>query len=133
MPSSADRSVAARLLAARRALRGSPHDSASLDHFVQVLCRLDAERHGFAFDDVRAIESAWTGEDASWWAGGFIARLHSNQRVYVTGHAGATYWSDDAVVTAEPLKPGHDAIRQAGERWEEETARRLNELLVRAV
>jgi citrate lyase beta subunit len=132
MPSSADRSVAARLLAARRALRGSPHDSASLDHFVQVLCRIDAGRHGFAFDDLRAIESGWTGDDASRWSGGLIARLHSNQRVYVTGHAGDTHWAEDASVTAEPLDPGHDALRQDGERWDEEIARRLNELLARA-
>lgn len=40
------------LLAARRSLRGADGDGTYLDHFVQVLCRLDAARHGFRADDL---------------------------------------------------------------------------------
>ena len=56
-----------KLLAARRSLRGTEWDGASLDHFVQVLCRLDADRHGFAVNDLQAFEAAWVGEAGETW------------------------------------------------------------------
>ena len=56
-----DETVTGKLLAARRALRGTEWDGSDLDHFVQVLCRLDAGRHGFGVFDLLAVEAAWIG------------------------------------------------------------------------
>jgi hypothetical protein len=82
-------SVAGKLLAARRALRGTEWDGSDLDHFVQVLCRLDADRHGFSAIDLLAVEAAWIGAAGETWSGGLVARLKDGRRVHVDGRAGA--------------------------------------------
>lgn len=133
-----DEIVAGKLLAARRALRGTEWDGSDLDHFVQVLCRLHAERHGFGAIDLLAVEAAWIGAAGETWSGGFVARLKDGRRVHVDGCAGQSHWSEeDSDIQASLLKDG-EQHRELGARdgwqghaWDDAVARRLNELLDR--
>jgi hypothetical protein len=128
--------TAAALLAARRSLRGSDADDACLDHFVQVLCRLDARRHGFGADDLAAVEAAWVSVGESW-SGGLVARLKDGRRIHVDGRAGRSHWSDDSDIEAGVLDAGHSLPELASRHgwqnhaWDERTARALNALLGR--
>ena len=129
--------LAAQLLAARRSLRGSDLDSADLDHFVQVLCRIEVDRHGFAAADLIAIERAWVGAAGEAWSGGFVARLKDGRRVHADGRAGPANWSEDSDVDAGVLDPG-EALPELGPRhgwqghvWDDGVARTLNEFLAR--
>src|SRR5689334_6748420 len=131
--------VAARLLAARRALRGTDWDGSDLDHFVQVLCRLDGDRHGFDALDLLAVEAAWLGPAGETWSGGFVARLKDGKRVHVDGRAGGSHWSEgDSDIEAGLLESRQLLPELAarhgwqGHAWDDEMARRLNELLDRA-
>jgi hypothetical protein len=125
------------LLAARRSLRGTQWDGVCLDHFVQLLCRLDAERHGFAVDDLQAIETAWVGEAGEAWSGGFVARLKDGRRAHADGRAGRSHWAEDGDVDAGLLDAGdqHPELSARhgwqGHAWDENVARTLNELLSR--
>jgi hypothetical protein len=130
--------IAARLLAARRALRGTQWDGSDLDHFVQVLCRLDGGRHGFDALDLLAVEAAWLGAPGETWSGGLVARLRDGKRVHVDGCAGSTHWSeDDSDIDAGPLDASQLLPELCarhgwqGHAWDDEMARRLNELLDR--
>lgn len=128
-----DESVAGKLLAARRALRGTEWDGIDLDHFVQVLCRLDADRHGFGAIDLLAVEAAWIGASGETWSGGFVARLKDGKRAHAEGRTGDSHWSeDDSEIEAGLLDGGeqHPGARQ-GHAWDDAMARRLNELLDR--
>ena len=69
-------------------------DGSDLDHFVQVLCRLDADRHGFGALDLLAVEGAWVGAAGETWSGGFVARLKDGKRAHVDGRAGRSQWSE---------------------------------------
>jgi len=128
---------AALLLAARRSLRGTDEDGACLDHFVQMLCRLDAARHGCAADDLAAIEAAWIGDAGTGWSGGFVARLKDGRRLHVDGHAGASHWAEDSDIEAGVLDAGQTLPELAarhgwqGHAWDEPAARTLNALLAR--
>ena len=129
--------VVGELLALRRSLRGTKWDSIHLDHFVQVLCRLDDDRHGFTLDDLHAIENAWVGEPGETWSGGFVVRLKDGSRAHVDGRAGQSHWSDDSDIEACLLGTG-ERQPELGSRygwqthvWNEELARTLNEFLVR--
>ena len=123
-----------KLLAVRRSLRGTEWDGAYLDHFVEVMSRLDARRHGFGAADLGAIEAAWAETDKTAWTGGFLAKLQDGRLGHVEGDAGAALWSKDAYIEAV-LFDGQ------GERTEspctqehardEDLARRLNEFLRR--
>ena len=132
-----DEIVAGKLLAARRALRGTEWDGADLDHFVQMLCRLDADRHGFGAIDLLAIEGAWIGAAGEAWSGGFVARLKDGRRIHVDGRAGRSHWSEDCDIEAGLLdgKEQHPELGARhgwqGHAWDNTTARRLNELLDR--
>ena len=133
-----DKTVAGRLLAARRALRGTEWDGADLDHFVQVLCRLDADRHGFGAIDMLAVEAAWRGAAGETWSGGFVARLKDGKRAHVDGRAGQPPWSDEASDIAAGLLEDGERHPELGGRhgwqghaWDDAMARRLNELLDR--
>jgi hypothetical protein len=127
----------AALLAARRAVRGSAGDDASLDHFVQVLCRLDAGRHGFGADDLAAVEAAWVIETDESWSGGLVARLKDGRRIHADGRAGASHWSEDADIEAGVLDGGQSLPELAARHgwqdhaWDERIARALNALLDR--
>jgi hypothetical protein len=122
--------VAGKLLAARRALRCTQWDGGDLDHFVQVLCRLDSDRHGFGALDLVAVEAAWCGADGEGWSGGLIARLKDGRRAHVDGRTGSAHWSEeDSDIRAGLLAAGQrDPEPDA---WDDETARRLNQLLDR--
>ena len=133
-----DETVAGRLLTARRALRGTEWDGADLDHFVQVLCRLDIDRHGFGATDLLAVEGAWIGAAGETWSGGFVARLKDGKRAHVDGHAGHSHWSDeDSDIKAGLLEGGEQHPELGGRHgwqghaWDNVMARRLNELLDR--
>ncbi len=129
--------VAAKLLAARRALRSTEWDGTDLDHFVQVLCRLDGDRHGFGALDLAAVEAAWRIADGESWSGGVIARLKDGRRTQVDGRAGNSHWSEDdsdihaGLLEAGQLHPEFDAHGRQTHAWDEEMARRLNQLLDR--
>jgi hypothetical protein len=133
-----DESVAGKLLAARRALRGTEWDGSDLDHFVQVLCRLDADRHGFGAIDLLAVEAAWIGAAGETWSGGLVARLKDGRRVHVDGRAGRSHWSEeDCDIQAGPLEDG-EQHPELGARhgwrdhaWDDAMVRRLNALLDR--
>jgi hypothetical protein len=127
--------MAEKLLAARRSLRGTEWDGAYLDHFVQILCRLDAGRHGFAVDDLAAIEGAWADADEAAWSGGFVARLKDGRRAHVDGRTGRPHWAEDSDIEAGPLE-GAQLHPELGARhgwqdhdWDEGLTRRLNEFL----
>jgi len=128
---------AAVLLAARRALRDTDEDDAYLDHFVQVLCRLDAERHGFDADDLAVVEAAWVGASGESWAGGFVARLKDGRRIHADGRAGRSHWSEDSGIEADFLHAGLHLPELAARHgwhdhaWDERAARSLNALLYR--
>jgi hypothetical protein len=131
-----DEIVAATILAARRALRGTEWDGGDLDHFVQVLCRLDADRHGFGALDLVSVEGAWISAAGEAWSGGFVARLKDGRRVHVDGRAGRSHWSDeDSDIDAGPLEDGeqHPELGARygwqGHAWDDAIARRLNKLL----
>jgi hypothetical protein len=133
-----DESVAARLLAARRVLRGTEWDSSDLDHFVQVLCRLDADRHGFGALDVLAVEDAWIDAAGEAWTGGLVALLMDGRRAHVDGRAGLSHWADGDSDIEAGLLDGMAQHPEIGARhgWQghasdDATARRLNELLGR--
>ncbi|MBI2740762.1 MAG: hypothetical protein HYX38_30020 [Rhodospirillales bacterium] len=132
-----DESVAGRLLAARRAMRGTEWDGSDLDHFVQVLCRLDADRHGFGALDVLAIEDAWvaTGET---WTGGLVALLMNGRRAHVDGRAGQSHWAEEdsdieaGLLDGAAQHPELDARHGwQGHARDDTMACRLNELLDR--
>jgi hypothetical protein len=129
--------VTGKLLAARRSLRGTQWDGAYLDHFVQMLCRLDADRHGFAVNDLQAIEAAWVGEDGETWSGGFVALLKDGRRAHADGRAGQSHWSDDCDIDAGLLDDNerHPELGARhgwqGHAWDETLARKLNEFLGR--
>jgi hypothetical protein len=133
-----DGSVAGKLLAARRALRGTEWDGSDLDHFVQVLCRLDADRHGFGAIDLLAVEAAWIGAAGETWSGGLVARLRDGRRVHVDGRAGRSQWSEeDCDIEAGQLGDG-EQHPEFGARhgwqdhvWDDAMVRRLNALLDR--
>lgn len=129
--------VVGKLLAVRRSLRGTEWDGTHLDHFVQILCRLDNTRHGFAVDDLQAIESAWVGEAGEFWSGGFVVRLKDGRRAHVDGRAGESHWSEDSDIEAGFLDTG-EPHPELGARygwhehaWSEGLARGLNEFLGR--
>jgi hypothetical protein len=131
-PSTTD---AANLLAARRSLRGADGDGAYLDHFVQMLCRLDTARHGFRADDLAAVEAAWISEASKNWSGGFVAWLKDGRRIHVDGRAGSSHWSEDSDIEADVLDASQ-ALPELAARygwqshaWDEGTARGLNALL----
>ena len=133
-----DETVPGKILAARRALRRTDWDGSDLDHFVQVLCRLDAGRHGFGALDLLAVEGAWIGAPGEAWSGGFVARLKDGRRAHVDGRAGAAHWSDgDSNIEAgllegsepHPELGGHHGWQ--GHAWDDAMACRLNELLDR--
>lgn len=126
-----------RLLAARRSLRDTKWDGTHLDHFIQVLCRLDGRRHSFALDDLHAVECAWTGEAEGAWRGGFVARLKDGRRAHVDGRAGGSYWAEDSDIETGLLHNG-EAHPEPSERhgwqdqaWRDELADMLNALLDR--
>ena len=129
--------AAARLLAARRALRSTEWDGSDLDQFVQVLCRLDGDRDGFGALDLVAVEAAWRDADGDSWSGGLIARLKDGRRVYADGRAGSSHWSDEdcdihaGLLGAGQLHPELDAHGRQTHAWDEKMARRLNQLLDR--
>ena len=140
--------MAARLLAARRALRDSEWDGSDLDHFVQVLCRLDADRHGFGALDLLAVEDAWVGAAGETWTGGLVARLTDGRRTHVDGRAGQSHWADgdsdiEAGLLDRTARQPESGARHGwhGHAWDETMAdsrpaddmmaRRLNELLDR--
>lgn len=136
-PASGD-GPAGKLLAARRALRGTAWDGGDLDHFVQVLIRLDADRHGFDALDLLAVEDAWVGAAGEAWAGGLVARLNDGRRVHIDGRAGPSHWSEEDSDVEAGLLDGAERHPEIGARhgwqghaWDETTARRLNELLDR--
>ena len=127
--------LAGKLLAVRRSLRGTEGDGAYLDHFVQILCRLDAERHGFAVDDLQAIEAAWIGEASETWSGGFVAELKDGRRAHVDGRAGGAHWSEDCDIEAGLLASGEPQPELGarhgwqGHAWNDAVARALNQFL----
>lgn len=130
--------VAGRILAARRALRGTPWDGHDLDHFVQVLCRLDPDRHGFGVLDLVAVESAWVGATGETWSGGFVGRLKDGRRAHADGRAGHAHWADGDSDIAAGLLGGGERHPELSARhgwqdhvWDDGMARRLNELLAR--
>lgn len=130
--------IATRLLRARRALRGTEWDGSDLDHFVQVLCRLDGDRHGFDALDLLAVDAAWLGRPSETWSGGFVARLKDGKRVHVDGRAGGSHWSEDDSDIDAGLLESPQLLPELGPRhgwqshaWDDEMARRLNELLDR--
>jgi hypothetical protein len=128
---------AALLLAARRSLRGSDDDGTHLDHFVQVLCRLDAARHGFAVADLAAVEAAWVSETRDGWSGGFVARLRDGRRGYADGWAGPSHWTEESDIEAGLLDASQSVPEPAARHgwqdhaWDERVARSLNALLDR--
>lgn len=131
-----DDGTVGKLLAARRALRGTEWDGSDLDHFVQMLCRLDADRHGFGALDLIAVEDAWVDAAGEAWSGGLVARLTDGRRAHVDGRAGRSLWSDeDSDIEAGLLQPAEQhpelGARHAwqGHAWQNGMARRLNELL----
>lgn len=129
--------VAGKLLAARRALRSTEWDGIDLDHFVQVLCRLDGDRHGFGALDVVAVDAAWRVADGDNWSGGLIARLKDGKRAQIDGRAGSSQWSEeDSDIHAGLLEAGQhhpelDTHGRPSHAWDEDVARRLNQLLNR--
>ena len=133
-----DETTTRKILAARRALRRTDWDGSDLDHFVQVLCRLDAGRHGFGALDLLAVEGAWIGTPDETWSGGFVARLKDGRRAHVDGRAGASHWSDEDSNIEAGLLEGSAPHPELGGRhgwqghaWDDGMARRLNELLDR--
>jgi hypothetical protein len=133
-----DESLAGKLLAARRALRGTEWDGSDLDHFVQMLIRLDAGRHGFGALDLLAVEDAWVGAAGEAWSGGLVARLEDGRRAHIDGRAGQSHWSEEDSDIEAGLLDGarqHPEIGarhgRQGHAWDDTTARRLNELLDR--
>jgi len=129
--------VARHLIEVRRSLRGTEWDGAALDHFVQILCRLDAGRHGFAVADLGAVEGASPSAADEAWSGGLVARLKDGRRVHLDGRAGAAHWSDDADLDAGWLESGesHPEIGARhgwqGHAWDDKLARMLNEFIGR--
>jgi len=133
-----DETATGKILAARRALRRTDWDGSDLDHFVQVLCRLDAGRHGFGALDLLAVEGAWIGAPGETWSGGFVARLKDGRRAHVDGRAGASHWSDEDSDIAAGLLDGGEPHPERAPRhgwqdhaWDDAMASRLNELLDR--
>ena len=130
-----DETMTGKILAARRELRRTDWDGSDLDHFVQVLCRLDA---GLGALDLLAVEGAWIGTPGEAWSGGFVARLRDGRRAHVDGRAGAAQWSDeDSNIEAGLLDGGEQHPELGahhgwqGHAWDDAMARRLNELLDR--
>lgn len=130
--------VAGKILAARRTLRRTDWDGSDLDQFVQVLCRLNAERHGFDALDLHDVEAAWIGAVDETWSGGLVARLNDGRRAHVEGRAGASHCSDeDSGIEAGLLEAGEQhpkigaRLGWQGHTWDDAMARRLNELLDR--
>lgn len=131
--------MVSKMLAVRRSLRGTEWDGAYLDHFVELMSRLDARRHGFGAADLGSIQAAWAetgkaGTGKAGWAGGFVATLQDGRVGHVDGDAGAAHWSKDAHIEASLLdeeKPRTENQRQANA-LDQDLARRLNEFLRRA-
>jgi hypothetical protein len=133
-----DEIMAGKILAARRALRRTDWDGSDLDHFVQVLCRLDADRHGFGALDLLAVEGAWIDAAGETWSGGFVARLKNGRRAHADGRAGRSQWSGEDCDIEAGLLEGGEQHPELGARhgwqdhgWDDAMARRLNELLDR--
>ena len=133
-----DETVTGKILAARRALRRTDWDGSDLDHFVQVLCRLDADRHGFGALDLLAVEGAWIGAPGEAWSGGFVARLKDGQARPCRWPRRAAHWSDEDSDIEAGLLDGGEQHPELGARhgwqghaWDDAMARRLNELLDR--
>lgn len=128
--------MVSKLLAVRRSLRGTEWDGTYLDHFVQVISRLDARQHGFGAADLGAI-AARASKDEAAWSGGFVAKLRDGRRGHVHGDASVALWGGDAHIQVASLDG--DVSRPETERrhgpedhaWDEDLAHRLNEFLSR--
>ena len=126
--------MVSKLLVARRSLRDTEWDGAYLDHFVEVISRLDARRHGFGAADLGAIQAAWTDTDKAAWAGGFVAKLQDGRFGHVIGDAGADHWGDDAHIEVTLIvreEPSTETQYWQAHVWDEDLTRRLNEFLRR--
>lgn len=113
-----DQIVPGRLLAARCTLRGTEWGGTALDHFVQVPCRLDVDRHGFGAGDLLAVKAAWIGRRA-------VGRL---RRALEERHA-RPMTSRQAYAKAASSHP--ELAERHGFEWDGAMARELNELLDR--
>jgi hypothetical protein len=122
-----------------RAVRLSLRDGATryLDHFVQVLCRLDGEV-GFGAGDVAAVESVWGSCGEERWVGGFVVALKDGRRAYLEACAGEPPWSDDdADLRVEFLRPGEPYPRLGADHrqqllgWDDGAAEELDPFLKR--
>ncbi len=126
-----------KLLVARRSMRGTKWDGAHLDHFVQVLCRLDCSRHGFGVDDLDTIEKAWIGQADDTWCGGVVARLKDGRRAHVDGRAGRSHWAEDSAIETGLLDADAAHLESAARHgwqdhaWSEGLAYTLNAFLGR--
>ena len=103
--------MAGRMLSARRSLRDTPWNGAFLDHFVEMLYRLDARQHGFGAADIVSIEAAWDSPDGSAWSGGMITRLNDGRRGYVEGATDLDEWGAGARMDARLMSPASTTPR----------------------
>jgi hypothetical protein len=121
--------MVSKMLAVRRSLRGTEWDGAYLDHFVELMSRLDARRHGFGAADLGSIQAAWAetgqagtgkagtgkaGTGKAGWAGGFVATLQDGRVGHVDGDASAAHWSKDAHIEASLSTRKSRARRTSG-------------------
>jgi hypothetical protein len=125
----------AKLHAVRLSLRNGA--ARYLDHFVQVLCRLD-EEEGFGAGDVAAVESAWGSTGEEHWFGGFVVVLKNGRRAYLEACAGEpAWWGDDADLRVEFLRPGAPYPRLGADHcqqlfgWDDGAAEELDPFLRR--
>lgn len=129
--------MTSKLLAARRSLRSTEWDGADLDHWIQIMCRLDARVHGFGAADVRDVECAWSEAHPAGWSGGFVARLKDGRRAGIGATVGLRHWTDGAsleVALVEGQERRDEIAARFGwaERsWSEPLARQFNEMLSR--
>jgi hypothetical protein len=121
--------MAGRMLTARRSLRDTPWNGAFLDHFMQMLYRLDARQHGFGAADIASIEAAWDSPDGDAWSGGMITRLNDGRRGYVEGTSDFAQWGPDARMDARLMAPATTMPRDPDENhcWNDHLGRCLNE------
>lgn len=104
-------------------LRDTEWDGTHLDHFMQMLCRLNARHHGFGAADILSIEAAWDEPDSVAWSGGLIARLNGGRRAYVEGAAGLDQWGDDSRMDAHLTSNDADGSHA----WNDHLGRCLNQ------